>query len=187
MSGTGAGSVSASTATWTGPRSLSCARTPTGPLPQPGWQPASTARPCRPRERRRPSQPLVGEELAHGCGDLGRVRFEREVACVQQLDIGAGDVTFEGFGSGGQEERVVAAPDGQQRWLMGAEVVLEPRVEVDVAGVVEEEVELDFVRARPGQVVIVEGVAVGRDQRRVGYSVGVLPHGCFGLEHAADG
>src|SRR5215467_14957024 len=45
MSATGDGSASASTATWTGPRSLSCARTPTGPSLQPGWQPFSTARP----------------------------------------------------------------------------------------------------------------------------------------------
>src|SRR5262245_7629275 len=69
--------------------------------------------PGRPRERRRrlPSQLLVWEELADGCGDLVCVGFECEVACVEELDVGARDVTFEGLGSGGQEERVVAAPD----------------------------------------------------------------------------
>jgi hypothetical protein len=50
------------------------------------------------------------------------VRLEREVARVEQPDIGGGAVTLEGFGSGGQEERVVAAPDDQQRQLAGPEV-----------------------------------------------------------------
>jgi hypothetical protein len=36
------------------------------------------------------------------------VRFEREVAGVEQLDIGSGDVAFKGFGSLGQEERSLA-------------------------------------------------------------------------------
>src|SRR5262249_34733550 len=85
------------------------------------------------------SQLLVGEELADGCGDLIYVRLEREVTRVQQLDIRCGDVALKGFGSCGQKERVVAAPDGQQRWLVSAEVVLEPRVEVDIARVVENE------------------------------------------------
>src|SRR5215470_13268336 len=62
-------------------------------------------------------------------------------------DIGAGDVTLEGLGSGGQEERVVAAPDGQQRWLAGPEVVLELGIQLDVACVVKEEVQLNLVRA----------------------------------------
>jgi hypothetical protein len=34
--------------------------------------------------------------------------------------------------------------------------------------------------------MVIEGVPVGRDQRLVGDSVRVLPHGCFRLDHAAD-
>jgi inner membrane transporter RhtA len=51
------------------------------------------------------------EEVPDGGGNLSRVRLEREVACVEQAHIGTGNVALERFGSGGQEERVVATPD----------------------------------------------------------------------------
>src|SRR5215472_18396282 len=114
------------------------------------------------------------------------MRLEREVAGFQQPDVGARDVTLKGLGSSGQEERVVPAPDGQQRWLARPEVLLERGVQLDVAGVVEEEIQLNLVRARTGEVVVVEGVTVRRNQRRVGDSVSILPHGRLGLNQAAD-
>src|SRR5215472_11531381 len=94
----------------------------------------------------------VREESADGCGDLIGVRLEREVAGVQQPDVGVWDVTPEGFGASGQEEWVVAAPDGQQRWPVGPEVLLERGIEVDVARVTEKEVQLNLVRARTSEV-----------------------------------
>jgi hypothetical protein len=58
-----------------------------------------------------------------------------------------GDVAPERLGAGRQEERVVAAPDRQQRRLVLAEIRLERRVQRHVARVVQEQVELDVVRA----------------------------------------
>ncbi len=57
---------------------------------------------------------------------------------------------------GGEEEGVVRAPDRQERRLVGAEIGLECRIERDVALVVAEEVELNLVRARARQIVVVE-------------------------------
>jgi len=73
------------------------------------------------------------EELADRRSDLPGVGFQREVAGVDEPDAGLGN---------------------------GAEVLLEGRVRRHVARVVEEPVELDLVGAWPGQVVVVEAIAV---------------------------
>ena len=65
------------------------------------------------------------------------MRFQREVARIEEANIGTRDVAPIGFGSGRQEEWVVASPDRQQRRLTIAEISLELRIERDVAGIVE--------------------------------------------------
>jgi hypothetical protein len=85
------------------------------------------------------------QEVADGGGDLGRVRLEGEVAGVEEPDVGARDVALEGFGSGRKEEGVIAAPDGKQRRLAGPEVLLEVGIVLNVAGIVQEQVQLDLV------------------------------------------
>ena len=85
---------------------------------------------------------FAAEEVADQRGDLVRMRFQREVARVEQMHFGVGDVAAVGFGAGRQEGCVVLAPDGQQRRLVGAEIRLECRIQGDVAAVVEDQVEL---------------------------------------------
>ena len=58
---------------------------------------------------------------------------------------------------------------------MGPEVILEGRVERDVALVITEQIELHLIRAWPRQIEIVEGLAVRRDRRRVRNAVRILP------------
>src|SRR3954447_26205005 len=53
-----------------------------------------------------------GPELPDRLGDRPGVRLEREMAGVEEADVGFRDVAAIRLGSGGQEERVVPAPDG---------------------------------------------------------------------------
>ena len=81
----------------------------------------------------------------------------------------------ERLGARRQEERIVLAPHRQEGRLVGSEILLEGRVERDVALVVAEQVELQLVGAGPGQVEVVERIAVRGHRRRVGDAVRVLP------------
>ena len=70
--------------------------------------------------------------------------------------------------------------------LARSEVLLPGRVQRHVAGVVEEQVELDLVGAGAGEVVVVEPVPVRADHRHVGHAVGVLPDRRLRLHHRPD-
>jgi hypothetical protein len=84
-----------------------------------------------------------GKEVPHGSGYLFEVGFEGEVACVQKLHGGVGVIARRGFRAWRDEERVVLAPDREQRRLRFAEVLLEGRVEFYVVSVVEKEIQLN--------------------------------------------
>ena len=65
------------------------------------------------------------------------------------LELGLRQVAPVGLGAGGQEERVVAPPDRQQRRPLRPEVVLKLRVERHVRAVIEDQVELDLLGPGP--------------------------------------
>src|SRR5262249_12537670 len=98
----------------------------------------------------------TGEEVADRGRDVFGMRLEREMAGVEEADDRAANVALEGLGTGRQEERIVLAPDRQQRWLMPAEILLERGVQRDIALVVADQVQLDVVGTGPCQVEIVE-------------------------------
>ena len=126
------------------------------------------------------------EEVADGRRDLRGVRLQREMPGIEETHDRVRDVAFERLGPWRQEERVVLAPHRQQRRLVSAEILLERRVERDIALVVAEQVELQLGRAGPAQVEVIERVAVRRNSRRVGDAVRVLPDGRLGLEEGAQ-
>jgi hypothetical protein len=68
--------------------------------------------------------------------DLRGMRFQREVPGVEEADNCSRNVVLECLAAWRQEERIVLAPHGEERRLVGAEVGLESRVERDVAFVV---------------------------------------------------
>src|ERR1700690_3824858 len=92
------------------------------------------------------------EEFADRRGDLGGMRFQREMAGVEEANHRTGNVPLEGLGTGRQKERIVLAPYRQQRRPVSAEVILESRIECDVALVVAEQIELDLVGAGARQI-----------------------------------
>ena len=75
---------------------------------------------------------MAGQELADRRADLVGVGFEREVAGIEEADLRLGQVALERLGARRDEERIVLAPDRQQRRLMLAEIGLEGGVERDV-------------------------------------------------------
>lgn len=94
--------------------------------------------------------------------NLNRVRLEREVAGVEQDDLGLGQDPGEGLCSGRNEDHVVLAPDGEERGLLVGEVFLELRVDVDVGPVILEERLLDRGVAGSREQGKVEVVGLGR-------------------------
>src|SRR5262245_55306483 len=101
--------------------------------------------------------PLSVEEVADRTGDFGGMGLQGEVTGVEEAHLGRRDVTLERFRAWRKEERVVLAPDREQARRVLTEVFLERGVKRDVALVVAEQVQLDFIGARTGKVVIVQG------------------------------
>jgi hypothetical protein len=89
------------------------------------------------------------------------MRFQRKVSGVEQMDLSFREIPLIGGSTGWQKCRIVASPDGQQRWSVFSEVGLEGRVERDVAAVVENQIELDFLRSRSRHVGDVEDAKIG--------------------------
>jgi hypothetical protein len=85
------------------------------------------------------------------------------VSGVEEMNLGPGHVPPVGFRLGGQERRVVAAPEHQQRRLVRTQPLLPGRVAGDVRAVVVEQVGLDIVHAGPAE----EGELVGPQVRVV--------------------
>ena len=86
----------------------------------------------RPEATRSPARQLPVEEVAHEPRDLLAFVFEREVAGIEQVQLGFGQVAQVGVCAVGGEDLVVLAPDDQRRRLALAEERLEARVQRDV-------------------------------------------------------
>src|SRR5260370_35990267 len=105
----------------------------------------------------------VCEKVADQCRDFLRMSLECEVASVEELDDRTGNVASERLGTRRQEERIVLSPCRKEAWLVRPEIILESWVERDVALVVAEQVQLDFVGAGSGQIKIIERIPVRRN------------------------
>src|SRR6266511_3020809 len=127
----------------------------------------------------------ASEEIADGCRDLSGMRFKREVSGIKEADDRIGNVALERFGTRRQEERIVLTPYSEERRLVGAEVVLESRVERDVTLVVAEQVQLNLIGTGARQIEVVQRLTVRGDCRRVGHAMGILPTRRLGSEEGA--
>jgi len=135
--------------------------------------------------------PLAGrhgapKKVPDRVGDVGGVGLERKMAGVEEMHFGVRIVALERLGAGRQKERIVLAPHREQRRLTLGKISLELGIEGDVAGIVEEEIELDLIVARAGKQRAVERVRLWRDLGRIGDPVGVLPLRRVGREERAQ-
>src|SRR5438477_3371661 len=102
------------------------------------------------------------------------MRFQREVTGVVEVYFGVRVIALEGLSARRQKEWVVRAPDCEKRRPIFTEILLELRIERDVAGIIQEQVELDLVIAEPGQQRGVKLVCLGCYKRLVLDAVEVL-------------
>jgi len=79
------------------------------------------------------------------------MRFQRKVARVQKLHRGVRIVPSKTFRSGRNEIRVMLSPDRQRRRRPLPEIFLESRIEPDIVGVVQKQIQLNIDIARPRQ------------------------------------
>jgi len=90
-----------------------------------------------------------------------RSRFAGRVSGIKELNFAIRVVTPEGLCAWRQKERIVT-PDREQRRLLRSEILLELRVQGDIACVVQEKVELNLVIPGPSPQGRIEGVGFRR-------------------------
>src|SRR5580698_10386858 len=122
------------------------------------------------------------EKLPHCSGYLRAVRLDGEVACVEEADLRIRDVFSKRLGPRGNEERIVLAPDSQQRRLRLAEILLELRIKLHVRCIVQEQIELNVFVSGTLQQRGIQGVRFGRNDVGIGYAVRVLPARCIEIQ-----
>jgi hypothetical protein len=89
----------------------------------------------------------VRKEVTDHCPDLLRMSLKREVARIKEMDRRTGNVASERLGTLRQEEGIVLSPHRQEARFVRPEIILEGWVGRDVALIVAEEVQLDFIGA----------------------------------------
>ena len=66
---------------------------------------------------------------------------------VEEHDLRARVIPLDGIGPGREKERIGFAPHGERRWPVCTEILLELWIELDVARVVEKQIQLDLLIA----------------------------------------
>src|SRR5262249_49023957 len=117
------------------------------------------------------------EEVANSGGNFLAVRFESEGARWVQMGLRLWVISPECLGSGWYKERIVLTPDRQQGWLVLSEVSLEVRIKSDIAGVVEQQIELRLLRSRACEIIVIQRAPIRRHGRRICDPVGILKKG----------
>ena len=104
---------------------------------------------------------------------------------VEEADVRIGKIAPKCFGARRQKEWIVLAPGRQERRLMFGEIGVKLRVQCHVARVIEKQVELDFVIARPRQKGGIKRIGFRRNQLLVKDALDILPPGGFRREEGA--
>src|SRR5215469_7071049 len=131
----------------------------------------------------RASVNVLFQKLEDGRADLRIMSFERKVTCINEMDFGVRNIPLVGLSARGQKERVVLAPDGEERRLVFSEIALKLRIEIHVACIVEEKVELRFMSAGTRQIKVVERAPIGRNKRFFRRAMHVLKFSGLGCQH----
>src|SRR5215469_689899 len=103
--------------------------------------------------------------------------LKREMSSIKKVNISIGIVALESLGAGRQEEWIVLSPDREQRGFLRAEVVLKLRIEGHITGIVQEQVQLNFVIPRPRQQGRIERIGFRGNLLFVLHPVDVLRPG----------
>ena len=96
------------------------------------------------------------KEVTHQSGYLRVMALKGEMAAGYEMYFGIRQIALESCGTCRDERRVVLTPDGQQRRLIGAEILLKLRVEGDVGTIVKDEVVLYLIASWLADIVVIE-------------------------------
>src|SRR5438552_10111143 len=91
------------------------------------------------------------QECLDLAGNFVRMSLQREMTGVEEMNLRIRIIACERLRSGRQKERIILSPDRQQGWPAFAEESLKLRIKRDIAGVIQKQVELDFVISRSGE------------------------------------
>jgi hypothetical protein len=69
-----------------------------------------------------PLAQMLAQELMNEIGDLGAGRFQQEVAAVDNVNLGVGQILSECARAVGSEDSITLTPDRQQRRFVAPEV-----------------------------------------------------------------
>src|SRR5579862_5927100 len=118
---------------------------------------------------------ILLEEVLHRGRNFNNVCFECEVSRIKELNLSARYIVAKRFGSGGNEERIVLAPDRKYRWLRLAEVFLEFGIEFYVRGVIQKQIKLNVFVPRTFEQSGIQCVGLRRNTLGIRHTMGVLP------------
>src|SRR5580700_12315245 len=96
-----------------------------------------------------PADAIRGEEVFHRGGDFYHVCLNRKVSGIEELHLRVRQVLLKGLGSGGNEERIVFAPDREQRRCGPAKIFLEFRIKLYVRRIIQKQIELNLFVSWP--------------------------------------
>ena len=89
------------------------------------------------------------------------MRFQREVAGIEQLNLRIRIVSPESFRPCRDEIWIMFPPNREQRRLRFSEILLESWIKLYVVGVIEKQIQLDVGIAGPRQQRRIERIAFG--------------------------
>ena len=95
------------------------------------------------------------KEVTHQSGYLRVMAFESKVTAGYKMYLSIWQVAPESIGSSWNERRIFLSPYGQQRWLIGTEILLKLRVEGNVRAIVEYKVVLHLGAARLADIIVI--------------------------------
>ena len=89
------------------------------------------------------------------------MRFEGKMLGYLELNLRARIISVKGIGSGGKKKRIGVAPNDERRGLMDAEILLELRIQFDVAGIVQKQIQQSVLIAGAREQSRIERIGLG--------------------------
>ena len=112
--------------------------------------------------------------------------FQREMARVEKMDLCAGNISFEEFGTLYRKDSIVFAPSDQRGGLLFAEILLPVSKDIQIPFCVVEDCKLDFLIPRPVLISLVDHPIVRADLRRIAGTMQIMPLGSFNRQKPVE-
>ena len=112
--------------------------------------------------------------------------LQREMARVEKMELGTGDISFEEFSTLHRKDSVVFAPSDQRGGPSFTEIFLPVGKDIQVPLCVVQNRKLDLPVARAVQIRLVDHPIVRADLRRIVDTVQIMPLGSFNRQKPVE-